>query len=241
MPGIELAGATLTAIDFETTGSVPGWPNEPWQIGLYEFTLPANPSSAPSSSCQRSPCPSGVSSPSCRRSPDPSSTPSPSCRRSPLDCASAGCGARSPALFTSLLRVAPDRPFNRYAPGRHALRRHEIAAAPSLPELWEELAPRLRGRPLVAHNAGTERTILRAAAPLDRLGPWIDTLSLARTILPGRTSYALEDLAPSLGLAPTIAALAPSLAPHDALYDAVACGELLRLFFTNGLSFCPTT
>ena len=225
MPGIELAGATLTAIDFETTGSVPGWPNEPWQIGLYEFTLPSSPSSAPSSSCQRSPCPSGVS--------------SPSCRRSPLDCASAGCGARSPALFTSLLRVAPDRPFNRYAPGRHALLRHEIAAAPSLPELWEELAPRLRGRPLVAHNAGTERTILRAAAPLDRLGPWIDTLSLARTILPGRTSYALEDLAPSLGLAPTIATLAPSLAPHDALYDAVACGELLRLFFTNGLSFCP--
>lgn len=189
MPGIELAGATLTAIDFETTGSVPGWPNEPWQIGLYEFTLPASPN------------------------PD--------------------------GLFTSLLRVAPDRPFNRYAPGRHALLRHEIAAAPSLPELWEELAPRLRGRPLVAHNAGTERTILRAAAPLDRLGPWIDTLSLARTILPGRTSYALEDLAPSLGLAPTIAALAPSLAPHDALYDAVACGELLRLFFTNGLSFCP--
>ena len=189
MPGIELAGATLTAIDFETTGSVPGWPNEPWQIGLYEFTLPAAPNPG--------------------------------------------------ALFTSLLRVAPDRPFNRYAPGRHALLRQEIAAAPSLPELWEELAPRLRGRPLVAHNAGTERTILRAAAPLDRLGPWIDTLSLARTILPGRTSYALEDLAPSLGLAPTIAALAPSLAPHDALYDAVACGELLRLFFTNGLSFCP--
>ena len=22
------------AVDFETTGSVPGYPNEPWQIGL---------------------------------------------------------------------------------------------------------------------------------------------------------------------------------------------------------------
>ena len=220
MPGIELAGATLTAIDFETTGSVPGWPNEPWQIGLYEFTLPASPDG-------QTPSPSGQTAFGQRGLG----------RGAP---AARGASEAPPRLFTSLLRVAPDRPFNRYAPGRHALLRHEIAAAPSLPELWEELAPRLRGRPLVAHNAGTERTILRAAAPLDRLGPWIDTLSLARTILPGRTSYALEDLAPSLGLAPTIDTLVPSLAPHDALYDAVACGELLRLFFTNGLSFCPT-
>jgi DNA polymerase III epsilon subunit-like protein len=221
MPGIELAGATLTAIDFETTGSVPGWPNEPWQIGLYEFTLPSSPDGqTPSLDGQTAFGQRGLG------------------RGAP---AARGGAEDPPRLFSSLLRVAPDRPFNRYAPGRHALLRHEIAAAPSLPELWEELAPRLRGRPLVAHNAGTERTILRAAAPLDRLGPWIATLSLARTILPGRTSYALEDLAPSLGLMPTVAALAPSLAPHDALYDAVACGELLRLFFTNGLSFCPTT
>lgn len=26
--------AEITVVDFETTGSVPGWPNEPWQIGL---------------------------------------------------------------------------------------------------------------------------------------------------------------------------------------------------------------
>lgn len=26
--------ATLTALDFETTGPVPGWPDEPWQMGL---------------------------------------------------------------------------------------------------------------------------------------------------------------------------------------------------------------
>lgn len=171
-------GGGFTAIDFETTGSVPGWPNEPWQIGIYRFSPAAD---------------------------------------SP------------PTLFTSLLRVAPDRPFNAYAPGRHAARRDELAAAPSLPELWEEISPLLVGQILVAHNIGTERSILRAAAPLHRLGPWVDTLALARSTLPGRASYALETLAPDLGLARRIEAVAPrGLAPHDALYDAVACGELLR-------------
>ncbi len=30
--------ATITALDFETTGAVPGHPDEPWQIGLVELT-----------------------------------------------------------------------------------------------------------------------------------------------------------------------------------------------------------
>lgn len=198
MRSIDLQGSTLTAIDFETTGTVPGWPSQPWQVGLYRFTLP-NPDLPPTN-----------------------------------------CGVAEAAnLFSSLLRVAPDRPFNRFAPGRHALLRHEIASAPTLQELWEEISPWIVDTPLVAHNIGTERTILRAAAPLHRLGPWIDTLALARTMLPRRTSYALEDIAPDMGLTPRIAELATGLAPHDALYDAIACGELLRLFFAGGLSICP--
>ncbi|MBQ3810030.1 MAG: hypothetical protein II839_04340, partial [Kiritimatiellae bacterium] len=40
--------------------------------------------------------------------------------------------------------------------------------------------------------------------------------------------HALEDLVPALGLLPRLLALAPGLAPHDALYDALACGLLLR-------------
>lgn len=188
MPTIDLQNTAFTAIDFETTGSVPGWPNEPWQIGLCAFTPP---------------------------------------------------DAAPPRLFSSFLRVSPTRPFNRFAPGRHALVRDELAAAPALPELWEEVSPRLCGIPLVAHNIGTERTILRAAAPLHRLGPWIDTLALSRRFLPGRASYALEDIIPDLGLQPAVAAIAPpGLAPHDALYDAIACAVLLRHFIHSGLSAC---
>lgn len=169
--------AVFTAIDFETTGSVPGWPNEPWQIGM----------------CEVSP---------------------------------SGGGRR----LSAWLHVSRERPFNRYAPGRHAQLRDELDAAPPLPAIWDAVSPWLRGRPLVAHNIGTERSILRAAAPLERLGPWVDTLRLARRQLPTLPSYALEDVIAALGLSKTVRAMCPGLAPHDALFDAVACGVLLRHF-----------
>ncbi len=127
------AKCVFTAIDFETTGTVPGWPVEPWQIGLCEIS-----------------CEGGLT-----------------------------------GGFSSLLGVSAERPFNRFAPGRHALIRDELALSPTLPEIWDELAPRLVGIPLVAHNVGTERTMLRKAAPLHALGPWIDTLTLSRIVAPG--------------------------------------------------------
>ena len=33
----EFGVARFVAIDFETTGSVKGWPNEPWQVGFVEI------------------------------------------------------------------------------------------------------------------------------------------------------------------------------------------------------------
>ncbi len=167
----------FTAIDFETTGTVPGFVNEPWQIGAVAFGADGAPDAARS-----------------------------------LD---------------SLLRIAPDRPFNRYAPGRHASLRAELAAAPTPAEFWPDVARLVKGAPLAAHNAGTERTTLARIAPLHVPGPWIDTLALARRAWPGRASYALEDLIPELGLTARVEAAAPGRAPHDAYYDAVACGVLL--------------
>lgn len=172
----------FTAIDFETTGAVPGLPNEPWQVGL--VAVPAAEDGAPGDRLGRA------------------------------------------ERLESLLRIDPARPFNRYAPGRHAQLRDRLAAAPSLPELWPALAPRLAG-PVAAHNAGTERTLLRAAAPLHVPGPWIDTLALSRAAWPSAPSHALEDLVPALGLRPALDALLPGRAPHDALYDAAACALLL--------------
>ena len=164
------------AIDFETTGSVPGFPNEPWQVGAV------------------------------RVGPD---------------------GAFEPGgAAESLLRVGAGRPFNKWAPGRHGKLRAEIAAAPSLAEFWPRLAPSLGGA-VAAHNCGTERSILAAAAPLHPPEAWIDTLALARRAWPSAPSHALQDLVQALGLQPRLQALCPGRAPHDALYDAFACALLL--------------
>jgi len=129
--------------------------------------------------------------------------------------------------FTALLRVG-DRPFSRHAPGRHEQLRDEIAAAPVLAELWPKLRPWLVGCPLAAHNISTEKRILNKAFPMHSMGPWIDTLTLARVAHPTSASHRLEDLIDGLGLTCQVEKYASGRAPHDALYDAMSCGILLE-------------
>ena len=133
--------------------------------------------------------------------------------------------------FESLLRVAPDRPFNPAAPGRHAQLRAELAVAPTPHDLWPSLLPRLQNRVLIAHNIATERNLLLHIAPFHAF-QWIDTLRLVRVAYPTLASKALEDLIPVLHLSDELARLAPNRAPHDALYDAIACALLFRHIVT---------
>ncbi|MDT8391205.1 MAG: exonuclease domain-containing protein [Lentisphaeria bacterium] len=131
--------------------------------------------------------------------------------------------------FTSLLRVG-DRPFNFYAPGRHARLRKEIAAAPTLCDLWPVLTGWLTNRLLVAHNTATEKKCLSEAFPLWRCGGWIDTLTLARIAYPDASSHQLSDLLAILNLKEATDRLCPGLEAHDALYDACASAVLLEHF-----------
>ena len=172
------ANIELTAIDFETTGSVPKYRNQPWQIGLVSLNQ-----------------------------------------------------TEVYNQFDSLLNVG-ERPFNKYAPGRHAQLREELKQAPKLVELWTEISPRLINHVLVAHNIGTERTMLKQVAPMHRFDFWIDTLVLSRQVWKGLPSYALEDLIVVLQLKDKIDALCPGREAHDALYDAVACAVLLQTIVT---------
>ncbi len=168
--------ALITALDFEGTGSVQGWPDEPWQIGMIAL------------------------------------------RQGRVDPGSA---------FESLLRVG-ERPFNRYAPGRHAEQRDAMKSAPALRELWPTLCPHLEGAVLAAHNGATETRYLSSAFPLHPPTIRLDTLKLARRIYPGLRSYRLDDLLERLKLSSRVQALAPDRDPHDALYDAAGCAVLLE-------------
>lgn len=167
--------AAYTIIDFETTGTVKGLPEEPWQIGMAK-----------------------------------------------LDA-----GAYSPDTYTTHLRIG-NRPFNPYAPGRHAEQRAELAAAPTCAESWPHWMPWLQNRILVAHNAGTEKKILRHIMPMHHWPHWIDTLHLSRRIWPGLPSYTLADICHHAALIPLIRTRCPDRDWHDALFDAIATATLLE-------------
>ncbi len=174
---IAIFDAEITVLDYESTGALSGYANEPWQIGMVSL------------------------------------------RYGKVD---------SDSMFESLLRVDANRPFNPYAPGRHAVLRDEISSAPTQQELWTKIRHRLVEHPLCAHNVATEKKFTRAAAPMHPFGPWIDTLRVARKTWPGCASYALGDLIAMLDLKQRVDTLCPDKEAHDALYDAVASAMLLE-------------
>jgi DNA polymerase III epsilon subunit-like protein len=166
----------LVALDFESTGSVPGYRDEPWQLGVFPLR-----------------------------------------------------GGRPDASGSGewILRVEAERPFNPCAPGAWRGARERMASARALPDLLPALGERLLGVPLVAHNAATEKRFLREAWPLQRPGPWIDTLKLARLAYPHLPSFELGTVLDQLDLGAAVAALVPGRTAHDALYDAAGCAVLL--------------
>lgn len=100
---------------------------------------------------------------------------------------------------------------------------HDLRFAPGeFQTRFEEWAPLLLGKRLVAHNLACEKTILTKTAPLTKWGPWVDTLKLAKARYPKLESYTLGDLCARFGCVPQL----EGRTWHDGLYDAVACANL---------------
>jgi DNA polymerase-3 subunit epsilon len=129
------------------------------------------------------------------------------------------------SFYGSYLRA--DRPVTWSARRVHGITDQDLKEAPSLLSLWPEIRGRLSGRLIVAHGSGTEKRFLRAF-PMHGFGPWIDTLTLSRKILPGLPSYALSDLAAELGLEEGLREMLPSFRWHEAVSDAAASLLLLK-------------
>ncbi|MFI0347475.1 MAG: exonuclease domain-containing protein [Chthoniobacterales bacterium] len=131
------------------------------------------------------------------------------------------------------------RPITWSAQQLHGISNYDLRDAPSFSSLWPQLQQRLRGRYLVAHGRGTEKKFLRTF-PLHGFGPWIDTLSLSRAMMPGLSSYKLADLIFHFGLFENLVALLPDFRWHEALSDAVASLVLLsHLIQENNLGDQP--
>lgn len=127
--------------------------------------------------------------------------------------------------YRSYLRT--DRPVTWSASKVHGISSLDLENAPSLLSLWPEIRIRLAGRPVVAHGSGTEKRFLRAF-PMHGFGPWIDTLTLSRRILPTLPSHALSDVGAALGLEEEARRILPGFRWHEALSDALASLLLLR-------------
>jgi DNA polymerase-3 subunit epsilon len=136
-----------------------------------------------------------------------------------------GLAPLSDSFYRSYLKT--DRPVTWSAQQIHGITADDLKDAPDLLGLWPEIKGRLGGRWIVAHGSGTEKRFLRAF-PMHGFGPWVDTLTLSRKILPGRPSYALSDLVSELGLEAEARTHLPDFRWHEALSDSLASLLLLR-------------
>ncbi len=128
-------------------------------------------------------------------------------------------------FFRSMIR--PSVAVSRSAQAVHGIGDGDLLDAPAMASLWPEFKTRLRGSVVVAHGAGTEKRFLRAF-PLHGFGPWLDTLNIARAVLPDLPDHALGSVIKALDLEVELRDLCPELSWHDALFDAVACLVFLR-------------
>jgi len=138
--------------------------------------------------------------------------------------------ARIPCGQVVYRRVRPTRPSSAAAMTVHGLRGVDLADAPPIDDIVDEIVELLTGRVLVAHAAWVERAFLdRALRPRGRrLGRMvIDTAALLRACRLAGTGREpnLETAANRLGL--------PVHTPHHALGDAFTTAELLLALATR--------
>lgn len=105
----------------------------------------------------------------------------------------------------------------------HGITNHDVADAPDFAAVESEVRDALEVDVLVAHAAHVDVGVLQG-----KLADWqppavLDTLKLARQLMPGRPSYRLGALVADLNLD---ADLAPDLKPHRATYDALVTARL---------------
>ncbi|MEA2628671.1 MAG: polymerase subunit alpha, Gram-positive type, partial [Chloroflexota bacterium] len=109
------------------------------------------------------------------------------------------------------------------------IRQEELRGAASAEVALRELADFLRGRQPVGHGARLDVDFLTAAGLWDPTQEILDTLDVARILLPGAASHSLPLLAVELGFSQP--------RPHRALDDADATRQLLLRLREEAVAF----
>jgi len=136
--------------------------------------------------------------------------------------------------WESLVRV--ERPLSRGIERFTGITQAMVDSAPPAEDVLPELAELMRGRALVAHNAGFDRRVLRQA--FERAGldwpdpPVLCTVSLARRFAPLVRKRGLAVLAEALGI--EVGEV------HRALPDALTCARVFCALFSRLCANAPT-
>ena len=131
------------------------------------------------------------------------------------------------SFFRSYIKPSNDLQITSRSQSVHRIKNEQLEKSPVLYELWPKINELLGKRVVVAHGAGTEKRFLRSF-PMHGFDIWIDTLQLAKKVLPESTDYSLGALIEDINANEEIKAICPGLDWHDALFDAVASLFLLK-------------
>ena len=122
----------------------------------------------------------------------------------------------------SFLIQPPGPAYSGFNISIHGIHPSMTRDSPTFSELWPTLEDRIGGRPVVAHNASFDMSVLRYE--LDHLGlcypdlEYYCTVVLARAAWPRLCDHRLPTVASHCGI---------SFRHHDAAEDARACAEIL--------------
>lgn len=119
--------------------------------------------------------------------------------------------------------VKPNEPIKHFVTRIHGLTNKDVADAPVFADIKDDVLRALDADALIAHNAHVDVGVLRR-----KLDDWecpevLDTLKLARRLVPDAGSYQLGGLVEAFQLAEE---LPEGLMPHRATYDALVAARL---------------
>jgi DNA polymerase III epsilon subunit-like protein len=131
--------------------------------------------------------------------------------------------------------IRPERPISSFVTRKvHGISNSDVAGSPVWSDVADDIAAALSDRTLVAHHATVEHSVLSAHLPAWRPPLVLDTLRLAKHILPGLKSYGLDHLVEEA----SIDTSGLDGQRHRAGYDAWCAWHLLcALVERNGLDW----
>lgn len=124
--------------------------------------------------------------------------------------------------YYSLIHPEPDY-YQWFCQRVHGLSQEDTDDAPVFPHVWEEIAPRIEGLPLVAHNSPFDESCLKAVFRVYQMDypdyVFHDTCAASRRVF-GRTlqNHQLQTVASACGY--------DLMNHHHALADAEACARI---------------